>query len=197
MPTASPLWHILLDMDGVLCNFFDAALTLHRAADRQHHWPPGQRDIAPVLGMSPGVFWTAIDTTPGFWATLKPYPWKDRLLRVAREHGRVTIATAPSMGENCASEKVQWMREHVAPGFTDYMIGRSKWLMAGPQTVLIDDSDRNIDEFRAHGGHGILFPQIWNSLHHVTDPFPYVLQELQQLTVATSLSNLEPRRAPA
>ena len=174
--------HLLIDLDGVLCNFFDAALSLHGASQQGSQWPAGVREMAPVIGMSSSKFWSTIDRTPGFWANLQPYPWKDQLLQFAAGRGRVTIATAPALGANCASEKVQWMRQHIAADFSDYMIGRDKWLMAGPQTVLIDDSDRNIEEFRDHGGTGILFPQVWNSLHAVTDPLGHVLNELRRIS---------------
>ncbi len=40
-----------------------------------------------------------------------------------------------------------------------------KSLLAGPDTLLIDDKDENITEFRAGGGHGILVPRPWNKLH--------------------------------
>jgi 5'(3')-deoxyribonucleotidase len=40
-----------------------------------------------------------------------------------------------------------------------------KHLLAGSDTLLIDDKDQNIEEFVAAGGQGILVPRPWNRLH--------------------------------
>jgi hypothetical protein len=42
------------------------------------------------------------------------------------------------------------------------VVGTAKWFAAGPDTWLIDDSDKNIRMFREWGGHGILVPRPWN-----------------------------------
>ena len=45
------------------------------------------------------------------------------------------------------------------------------------KTLLIDDSDKNVDSFRKCGGHAVLVPRPWNSLHgfnaldHLTTAF--------------------------
>ena len=49
--------------------------------------------------------------------------------------------------------------------FRRYALTPQKHLLAGPNRILIDDNDRNIEAFRAAGGIGILFPQPWNANH--------------------------------
>jgi hypothetical protein len=170
--------HILIDLDGVLCDFVRGALELHGGLDRLPDWPPGRRDIHAVLGISKSQFWGRIDETDGFWEGLAPYPWKDALLTESRRYAPFSIATSPAFHHGCATQKVAWMRRHLRRDFTDFLIGSQKWLMARPGSVLIDDSDRNVDEFRAHGGHAILFPQPWNSLHAISDRMGYLAAEL-------------------
>ena len=58
-----------------------------------------------------------------------------------------------------------------------FLIGPSKHLCANPETLLIDDSDKNVDSFRKCGGQAVLVPRPWNSLHglnaldHLTTAF--------------------------
>jgi hypothetical protein len=51
------------------------------------------------------------------------------------------------------------------PKFRNYVMGPAKHLCANSKHVLIDDYDRNINNFKAAGGHTILFPQFWNVAH--------------------------------
>jgi len=44
----------------------------------------------------------------------------------------------------------------------ELVLTRDKSLLARPRAVLVDDSDANVDAFRAAGGAGIVFPQPWN-----------------------------------
>ena len=55
-------------------------------------------------------------------------------------------------------------------------------LCAQAGALLIDDSDHNVIQFRNHGGQAILFPQIWNSNHHLPDPLAHVERELNRLS---------------
>ena len=89
----------------------------------------------------------------------------DRLQEVAP----VTIASSPSYDPACLAGKIRWLQKHFGRRFRDFMIGPRKHLLARPDTALVDDSDRNIRDFREHGGQGVLFPQPWNSGHDQVD----------------------------
>ena len=89
-----------------------------------------------------------------------------------------TILTCPSLDPGCLDGKVRWLHRHLGRSFRDFLIGPSKHLLARPEFVLIDDSDRNIARFREHHGHGILFPQIWNANHSQSDRLAYVRDAL-------------------
>lgn len=171
---------IHLDMDGVLSDFVTAALELHQSPDAIHDWPPGEFNMARVLGISSSEFWGGIDRQGAdYWARLKPYPWFAELTALAREFGEVSILTSPSQHPDCPAGKVRWIHEHLGKGFRDFLIGPPKYLCARPGAVLIDDSDRNVDRFRLHGGQAILFPQPWNSNHAITDRLAFVRRELE------------------
>lgn len=160
-------------MDGVLCDFWSAVLSLWDFDPAAY--PANEWDMAKVLGISEGEFWERIEGTPDFWLNLKPYPWaKSLIAHVESSKLPWTVMTSPSMDPECAKQKVQWMRRHIANKFTAYMIGSRKYLLAQPDTLLVDDNDGNVSKFIAAGGQAVLFPARWNSLHAVSDPFAFV-----------------------
>ena len=50
------------------------------------------------------------------------------------------------------------------------MFGARKELMAGPNTILIDDYPNNVNKFNAAGGLGILVPSNWNTVEELFTP---------------------------
>ena len=175
--------HVFLDMDGVLCDFARAALRLHGRSDILPRWPPGEWSIPKVLGMSRQEFWSKIDAVGSpFWYELSAYRWMNALLEMIEPQAPFTILTSPSKDAACATGKIQWLRKHLSPTFDGFMIGSRKHLCAQAGALLIDDSDHNVIQFRNHGGQAILFPQIWNSNHHLPDPLAHVERELNRLS---------------
>ncbi len=139
--------HILLDMDGVLCDFVSAAMRVHGKTFDEAAWPKGRNDLAAILGVTTTAFWQGIDRfdeEQGFWCRLKAYPWLHDLTAMAEPFG-FTIATAPSRDSFCAAGKIQWLQRHFGERFSGYMIGCRKELLAGPGRVLIDDRDRECE----------------------------------------------------
>ena len=174
-----PIQHVFVDLDGVLADFVGAALELHGRPDVLDNWPPGEWNISAVLGVSSGEFWKALDRQgAGFWESLEPFPWTFELLDTIGKVAPFTILTCPSLDPGCLDGKVRWLHRHLGRSFRDFLIGPSKHLLARPEFVLIDDSDRNIARFREHHGHGILFPQIWNANHSQNDRLAYVRDAL-------------------
>jgi len=172
--------HIFVDLDGVLADFVRAALALYERDELLDCWPAGEWNMPKVLDISRGKFWGAIDRQGGaFWESLEIYPWTFKLIDRQREIAPITIATSPSLDPSCLAGKVRWMQRHLGGSFRDFLIGPSKHLLAKPDVVLIDDRDSNIDAFRKHGGQAILFPQPWNTNHHIEDDrLTYVLSQL-------------------
>jgi len=76
------------------------------------------------------------------------------------------IYSAPSNSEYGYSGKKAWIDKYIQPYHKKTIklhVGSDKWLMAGPDRLLIDDFDTNIRLFREAGGNAITFPQSWNS----------------------------------
>lgn len=170
--------HILVDMDGVLADFFGAALDLWGFDPSRY--PANEWEIANVLGIDIDDFWANINHQPTFWRDLRPYSWTADFVDFLNGTGIPwTVSTWPAQDPKCATQKVEWLREHIAPDFCDYMIGPQKHLFAGPGKLLIDDNDKNVSTFIAKGGSAILFPARWNSLHQVSDGYLFVKAALQ------------------
>jgi 5'(3')-deoxyribonucleotidase len=159
--------HILIDMDGVLCDFLSPVLDLFGFP--MDEYPAGEWNVEDVLRVSKDDVWRCISEVKDFWLNLKPYPWYyDLLDRINRTRIPWTVATKPARDPECAKQKIQWMKKHIQPEFGRYMVGRQKFLLAGPGRLLIDDSDENVNRFVECGGQAILLPQRWNSRHDYT-----------------------------
>jgi len=103
---------------------------------------------------------------------------------VGREN--ICILTTPILDPGCAAGKMEWIYNHCPKWLhRQYLIGPPKHFCAQPDALLIDDSDRNVKLFQAHGGQAILVPRPWNSLHGVCvkrqlgDAFHFLTEEKQ------------------
>lgn len=64
----------------------------------------------------------------------------------------------------------------------EYQIGPKKELNAKSGAILIDDSDKNVENYRAAGGCAILFPQPWNkNSQYIESRTDYVLTTLDNI----------------
>lgn len=175
--------HVFLDMDGVIVDFVRPAIQLHGQPEAIHRWPVGEWDVPTVLGISAAEFWAKIDVQGhAFWSQLPVYPWTASLIDTVRQFASFAILSCPSHHPECLSGKVSWLQRHLGPEFRDFLIGPPKYHCAKSDVVLIDDSDANVERFRASGGRAILFPQIWNRNHAIEDRLGYVAQQLSRLS---------------
>ncbi|MGB9592072.1 MAG: hypothetical protein ACPL1K_06110, partial [Candidatus Kryptoniota bacterium] len=59
---------------------------------------------------------------------------------------------------------------------------KKKYLLANPESILIDDCMDNCDGFIAHGGVAIPFPAEWNkNWKYSNDPMAYVSKVLDNV----------------
>lgn len=157
---------ILLDVDGVICDFVGAAISLHGLDPVKvlANYPLGEWDIAKVLGVSQTDFWKRIDAAgEDWWATLPEYPWADELISLVGANDDWVFATSPSRFHGSASGKVRWMQRKFGSHFRKYMLGEHKHLLAKPGAILIDDNQLTCEKFDRHEGSAILFPRPWNN----------------------------------
>ena len=168
-----------IDMDGVLADFVGGACRVHHRPNPYTSGQSGalgQFDIEKIWGISARDFWEPVVADSDFWFNLKETPEAQGIVDVAlqtfgRDH--CCILTAPNMDDpHCVPGKNWWIAKHfpvfkkdAAKGYHtgNILFGSAKQFLAGPDRVLIDDRDRNIDEFRQWSGIGIRVPRLWNS----------------------------------
>jgi 5'(3')-deoxyribonucleotidase len=161
---------ILLDLDGVICNFIKGALSIHN----QSGYPVKNWSFFKDWGMSSEDFWGKIDKDTTFWESLEPYPWMGELVSLLPNF---TLSTSPSFSPYCYYGKRKWVQKYFGYDFSNLMIGAQKELMAQSNRILIDDSEKNCERFISAGGHAILFPQEWN-VNRGKDPILYIKERL-------------------
>ena len=176
---------ILLDMDGVLTDFAAGVCKLFGKK------PPGSddrgRSVAEVAGINPGLMWRRIDEAGArFWSELEPTPFANELVTMCRKVGEVVIATSPSSDPGAAAGKVAWLQRRFGKRFRDFAITPRKELLAAPGRLLIDDTPKHVDAFRAAGGAAVLVPTWANgeleSEATVLAPIEAALAALQENT---------------
>jgi len=101
----------------------------------------------------------------GAFAELNTMPDADVLMNFLKKHfgSNLFILTAiPSraIDPNIRRDKKQWVKKHF--NITEdkvYTVARhqKRYFANGPKTILIDDLNQNIDEWKDAGGTGILF----------------------------------------
>ncbi len=184
-------------MDGVCVDFIGAAITAHGfdAQSILNRWRaehPGSAYPEPLFDRSATEFFTHDDIQQAaFWSGLVPYPWYENLYAELSRLGHVVFLTAPTDSPGCVSGKHEWLNTRFGHGFHDFIFTRHKDRLAHESAFLIDDMNYNISPFNKRNGHGVLFPQIWNELCHITDPVPHVIEALEKrISISRSSQHL-------
>ncbi len=147
---------IYFDMDGVLADF--------------------TRGIKELCGFDPAVqgesnekeddrIWNAVRSVDHFYDRLEPVPGSFELfLRIYEKYGDdCQILTAvPKPKRNipeAGDDKRRWVKRLLAPEVKINIVLRKEKpdYCTGPDCILIDDYEKNIREWEAIGGTGILF----------------------------------------
>ena len=148
---------VFCDMDGVLVNFNKAACALVN-----HPYPPSNWDWIDEI---PGNRQKIDDQcTADFWRNLEwRYDGKAILSILTKKFNDIYLLTCPMLNAGSGTGKMQWVNKHIPSLYNKLIITRaSKSLFANPDTLLIDDKDENVDNFRAAGGQAILINRPWN-----------------------------------
>lgn len=180
-----PITHVLLDMDGVLADFFTPALEkLNRKFPSRRLSTTEyvkQREFAmdKMFGITQSQFWTTIEDD-NFWEDLKPMTHAQALLDFLTVRSvPYYIASSPSYHPTCVTSKVKWLKKHFGINMSQAMFGSAKYLMAKPNALLIDDLPKNVDKFILAGGQAVCVPSNWNTepfdVHQLLNPIENIL----------------------
>ena len=159
---------VFLDMDGVLVDFVSAACRRHRMENPYENVKNlGIWAVETVWGMSDDDFMAPLKGSD-FWEGLEWTADGRVILKMVEDaYGKENItllSRPPKRAPEAYAGKVQWILNNL-PDYADkFLLGRDKNPCANGN-ILIDDYDRNINEWREAGGIGILVPRAWNSAY--------------------------------
>lgn len=177
-------------MDEVLADFIGAACVVHgfSVEELTLKRTPGTWDITEALGVSVTKFWKQINKGgKAFWSEIAPLPWKNDVMELVESMTTDWhIVSSPSYSISSYTGKVNWLKKQFGHDFTRFALTPHKEIFANPNTILIDDREENLEKFRAHGGLGVVFPSLGNSLHELRqDPVTYVQLQLEEIFKCT------------
>lgn len=170
---------IFVDLDGVLADFVSAAIAaaeLPITADQVEHWNFFEEY------MDEEEFGKRINSTMYFWDDLPVYPWAHELVDYLKTKGDIVYCTSPGNHDEAATGKLNWLRRHgfLSKHSKNYVLTHYKWLLAGRDRILVDDSDQQCVHFDQMGGAVVLFPQQWNRMRDwASDPTPFACVTMQ------------------
>lgn len=184
---------VFIDMDQVLADFNKAACEAFGVdidkldSVRDGHCWDLLQPLSALLGrkINEEEFWKTVSPTPEegeeFWTYIDPLPWVDQLIGLVEDITDTWyVLSSPGHCHSAHSGKIKWLRKHFGSCFDRFILTREKYLLARPNTILIDDRVETVDNFRLCGGKGIVFPSLGNyAASGVANPVDYIENELR------------------
>ena len=152
------------DMDGVLCDCHKQAEKATGMSITEWMREPGR------VFKSIRDKWKPIKNYPRFWETMPWHPGGQHLWNFIKKYQpRILSAyVEQSTDPNCIPGKTAWARRNL--GVVKYVhlvkrIQKQNYAMTGGSPcILIDDYKKNINQFTARGGIGILYTNTGNTI---------------------------------
>lgn len=161
---------IYLDIDGVLNLMPLEALSFVVGKTIKIYPLPGNYDLVGACNVllkkyiTAEEFWSKLDRK--FWRQLSVSDECSWLIEMCAQmvgKTNVFLFTVPIKDPDCMAGKMEWIYDKMPQWLHhQFLIGPHKWLCAKPDALLIDDYDKNIEQFAANGGQTILVPRPWN-----------------------------------
>lgn len=154
---------VLLDVDDVVTDFFEAALRCHGRKDLIKSWPVGEWDMPKVMGITIEELWEPLDTY-AFWSTQPLIPGAREFVAQVKEDTRkagaeLLFCTVASHNPQCSRAKIELLQREFGVVDEYIIMGRRrKALFAHKNCLLVDDNADSIREFIDAEGYGMLFP---------------------------------------
>lgn len=149
---------IFLDMDGVITDLVGSMEDrLGKPNFKVERW-----GIHECYGMTVKEYWSKFQDKL-FWSDMKAYEgWQEFYYKLREYSDNVIFLSTPTWSSASASGKVEWLQSYFGKGFRDYILTSEKHLLARPDRILIDDSDKNCEMWERNNGDSILVPRAWN-----------------------------------
>jgi hypothetical protein len=141
-------YKVYCDMDGVLADFVDQWKGYHKQEPSAHKKKIGKKEFDVFLDGAPLEFWTDMKFMPdarggrALWDKIKKHDTE--------------ILSSPAESEASRKGKQTWLKSKGINVPLNLKKSFKKQEFAAPNHILIDDYKRNIDQWEAAGGIGIL-----------------------------------------
>ncbi len=164
---------VFLDLDNVLVDFVNGACR-HHGVPNPYLNPDnrGKYNMETLIKMDGKAFFGKMDFD--FWSNLEWLPDGRDIIEAILKYvspKQVTILSSPIATNGCLDGKIHWIRNNTPEWKRSFFIGPNKHKIAGPNKILIDDHDVNVDNWVTRddgtptGGHAIQVPRVTNRLH--------------------------------
>ena len=158
---------LLLDMDGVLCDFYSGVCKRFNRVSWPYQWKPNVWNWFQEWGITESDLAPHMDQQ--FYANLDWMPDGQQILTLAENKapGNVFLLTSPWDTPGCMEGKRDWVCKHIPQYLHRLVIGSPKQLLSRPDAVLLDDSESNCRKFASVDAPGtaVLVPRPWNVRH--------------------------------
>ncbi len=158
-----------------LCNAFDISFS-----NEPYSFPLGLWDYVKWLEKTHGVGWDDVKimtSCSAFWKGLPLLPNAKEFFDTLKLHFDIQFLTSPTGNfDTVFNGKRMWLEKHgfAVSGDESLVLmplGVSKESYATSLLFLIDDKDKNVQEFRHGGGYAVLSPRPWNNRHREFESF--------------------------
>lgn len=172
---------IFLDIDEVLADFRSAAARLHGQTGEE------MDQLYGVGHWHGGSFFKPIHQRgTRFWDELDDLPWSRQLIQIVKEYDEdFRLVSQPTLHETSYSGKALWVAKRFP--LHKLILTMDKSLLASPTAVLIDDTQRNCDQFVKKGGHSILFPTTYRNGQREIITVEWIRDQLEELKLRTDI----------
>lgn len=164
---------VLFDADNVLADFRPAFLnkmgiseTAAKTGWRDAYEPSDallQQAARPVANWNEAMDVLRRDSVP-FYSDMPATPWAKDLWQGAQQmDASVGILTARTTVDPSREGTRNWVSKNISPLPEAVIVDHQKQRYANSQTILVDDSEKNVNAFLAAGGRAVLVPDPANS----------------------------------
>lgn len=157
---------VLLDVDGVIYDFVSLMLSTHFKKYGKKPSDIVTYHMDKILGITKSEFWRTCDEADGVFCDGDFYSYTKDLINTCKLYSEnIAFCTNPGNNPKHWAEKktlFDKLTKFLGEPIPAPIVTQNKDVLSLEGVVLVDDFEKNIDNFNKGKGIGVLFPQYWN-----------------------------------